>query len=87
MENFRRHLEEIAYLYWLKSEPELALVLFSASVRLENETSDRERPESPLLVWLIEKEFQEIEEKKSGPAVAPETRTEGGLILPHWVKK
>ena len=87
VENLRRHLEEIAYLYWLKSETEPALDLFSAAVRLEGETSDRERPESPLLGWLIEKEFQEIEEKKSGPAVEPETRTEGGLILPHWVKK
>jgi hypothetical protein len=85
--HFHRHLEEIAYLYWLKSEPGLSRVLFSAAARLEGETIDREGRESPLLGWLIEKEFQEIEEKKSGPAVESETRTEGGLILPHWVKK
>ena len=85
--HFHRHLEEIAYLYWLKSEPELSRVLFSAAARLEGETIDREGRESPLLGWLIEKEFQEIEEEKSGPAVESETRTEGGLILPHWVKK
>ena len=85
--HFHRHLEEIAYLYWLKSEPELSRALFSAAARLEGETLDREGRESPLLGWLIEKEFQEIEEKKSGPAVESETRTEGGLILPHWVKK
>ena len=87
VENLHRHLEEIAYLYRLKSEPELSRALFSAAARLESETLAREGRESPLLGWLIEKEFQEIEEKKSGPAVESETRTEGGLILPHWVKK
>jgi hypothetical protein len=85
--HFQRHLEEIAYLYWLKSEPAMSRALFSAAARLEGETLDREGRESPLLGWLIEKEFQEIEEKKSGPAEESETRTEGGLILPHWVKK
>ena len=85
--HFHRHLEEIAYLYWLKSEPALSRALFSAAARLEGETLDREGRENPLLSWLIEKEFQEIEEKKSGPALESETRTEGGLILPHWVKK
>ena len=87
MANLGRHLEEIAYLYWLKSEPEPARALFSAAARLESETSDREGRGNPLLGWLIEKEFQEIEEKMGGPAVESETRTEGGLILPHWVKK
>jgi hypothetical protein len=87
IENLHRHLEEIAYLYWLKSEPERSRALLSAAVRLESEPLDREGRESPLLSWLIEKEFQEIEEKKSGPAVESETRTEGGLILPHWVKR
>jgi len=87
VEHLRRHLEEIAYLYRLKSEPERSRALFSAAARLESEPLDREGQESPLLGWLIEKEFQEIEEKKSGSAVESETRTEGGLILPHWVKK
>jgi len=87
VEHLHRHLEEIAYLFWLKSEPERSRALFSAAARLEGETLDREGRESPLLGWLIEKEFQEIEEEKSGPVVESETRTEGGLILPHWVKK
>ncbi len=85
--HFHRYLEEIAYLYWLKSEPELSRALFSAAARLGGAIIDREGRESPLLGWLIEKEFQEFEEKNSGPAVESETRTEGGLILPHWVKK
>ena len=87
VENLHRHLEEIAYLYRLKSEPELSRALFSAAARLESETLDPPGQESPLLTWLIEKEFQEIEEEQGGPAVESETRTEGGLILPHWVKK
>jgi len=87
VENLRRHLEEIAYLYWLKSEPEPARTLFSAAVRLEGETLDPKERENPFLGWLFEKEFQEIEEVAGQPAVEAETRTEGGLILPHWVKK
>ncbi len=87
VENLRRHLEEIAYLYWLKSELEPARILFSAAVRMESETLDPKERENPFLGWLIEKEFQEIEEVAGQPAVEAETRTEGGLILPHWVKK
>jgi hypothetical protein len=87
VENLHRHLEEIAYLYRLKADPELSRALFSAAARIGVETSDREGRENPFLCWLIEKEFQEIEEEKSATAVEAETRTEGGLILPHWVKK
>ena len=87
VEHLRRHLEEIAYLYRLKSEPERFRALFLAAARLESETLDPPSQESPLLTWLIEKEFQEIEEEHGGHAVESETRTEGGLILPHWVKK
>jgi hypothetical protein len=87
VENFHRYLEEIAYLYWLKAEPERFRVLVSAAARLESETLNREGRESPLLAWLFEKEFQEIEEENDGLAEESETRTEGGLILPHWVKK
>ncbi len=87
IENFHRHLEEIAYLYWLKSAPELSWDLVAAAARLEGEPLDREKRGSPLLAWLIEKEFQENEETTSGSVEESETRTEGGLILPHWVKK
>ena len=62
--------------------------LFSAAVRMESETlTIRRIRENPFLGWLIEKEFQEIEEEAGQPAAEAETRTEGGLILPHWVKK
>ncbi len=81
VENLHRYLEEIAYLYWLKSKPELSRVLISAAVRLESETPGF------LLSWLVEKEFQKMEEQNGRPAVESESRTEGGLILPDWVKR
>ena len=64
VEHFHRHLEEIAYLYWLKSVPELSGSCVQRLPRLEGESLDRAGRQSPLLGWLIEKEFQEIEEKK-----------------------
>jgi hypothetical protein len=87
VKNLYRYLEEIVYLYWLKGELEQARVLLGATNHLREGFAGLPVQENPLLTWLIEKEFPEVEEIKSEPAPPPETRTEGGLILPHWVKK
>ena len=87
VENLYRYLEEIAYLYWIKGELEQARILSTAVNRLRTSLAGPPFHENPVLTWLIEKEFPEIDEKKSEPATPPETRTEGGLIIPHWVKE
>ena len=87
VENLYRYLEEIVYLYWIKGEAEQARVLLGAVDRLKEVFAGLPVRENPLLTWLIEKEFPEVEEEKNAPPPPPETRTEGGLILPNWVKK
>jgi hypothetical protein len=85
--NFYRYLEEIVYLYWVKGDAEQARVLLGAVDRLKEVFAGLPVRENPLLTWLIEKEFPEVEGEENAPPPPPETRTEGGLILPHWVKK
>jgi hypothetical protein len=85
--NLYRYLEEIVYLYWIKGDLDQARILLGAADHLKEGFVGLPVQENPLLIWLIEKDFPEVEGKESEPAPPPETRTEGGLILPHWVKK
>jgi hypothetical protein len=85
--NLYRYLEEIVYLYWIKGDLDQARVLLGAADHLKGGFAGLPVQENPLLIWLVEKDFSEVEGIGSEPAPPPETRTEGGLILPHWVNK
>lgn len=82
-----RLVEEMAYLHGLKGQEEQVRDLTAGLDAFRKEVEARPRSIHPFLTWLLEKEF-----RLSGEAPEPEPppleeRTEGGLIVPSWVKK
>jgi hypothetical protein len=82
-----RFLEEIAAAYWLKGRPEQARRILAALNSFERERAAALDPGHPLLAWLVRKEFLPAEGVTEDQPAPEEERTEGGLILPAWVKK
>ncbi len=82
-----RFLEEIAAVYWLKDRPEQARHILAALKSFARERAAAAEPGHPLLSWLVQKEFLPAEGTTEDQPARAEERTEGGLILPAWVKK
>lgn len=82
-----RFLEEIAALYWLKGLQDQAAQIMAALGTFQRERETRQEPGHPLLTWLVRKEFLPSAAESPERLPSSEERTEGGLILPSWVKK
>lgn len=83
-----RYLEELAYLYFLKSQRETAEVLFSAALFLAKEAEKAISEANPFLIGLVEKalSIEKMMEDSSDQGSAAEM-TPGGIIIPPWVKR
>lgn len=82
-----RFLEEISFLYWIKGEAGKARQILESLAAFRRELDSRPEGVHPLLTWLIEKEFVSPDDPGEPDEPPEEERTEGGLILPSWVKK
>ncbi len=83
----RRYLEEAAYLYYLKGKREEAADLLYWAGTMDQEQGSPTEKDSPLLVWLMETALLR-EDAGTVPANQPsEQTTEGGIILPSWVRR
>jgi hypothetical protein len=83
-----RYLEEAAYLYYLKGQLEVATDLFSAVHFLNNQREKTTPEENPLLIRLVENALlgeRSLENEQSQGQ--NHEQTEGGIIIPPWVKK
>ncbi len=81
-----RYLEEAAYLYYLKGQKEEAEHLFHWASTLDQEKGPSPGKENPFLLWLIE---TALLTENTNDDLAPEQKeqkTEGGIIIPSWVK-
>jgi hypothetical protein len=87
--SLQRYLEEAAYLYYLKGKREEAENLFYWAVTLDQEKESRPGKENPLLLWLMETAFLVLRESPGENPMSElgEQETEGGIIIPSWVKK
>lgn len=87
-ERLFRFIEGIAYLYWIKGRSGKAGTIVAALAECRQEIAARPGAVHPLLSWLLEKELvpAEGDTGETEPA-SEEERTEGGLIIPSWVKK
>jgi hypothetical protein len=83
----QRFVEEIATAYWLKGLKDQARRIMAALKSFQPEVEGRTAPGHPLLSWLVEKEFRLSREMVPEQEPPQEERTEGGVILPAWVKK
>lgn len=83
-----RYLEEAAYLYYLKGQLEEAKALFSATHFLNNQGEKTENDENPLLTRLVETALLGEESlENEGSQDEDSERSEGGIIIPPWIKK
>ncbi len=83
-----RYLEEAAYLYYLKGQLEEAKVLFYAAHFLNNQGEKTETEENPLLIRLVETALLGEESlENEGSQDEDSERSEGGIIIPPWIKK
>jgi hypothetical protein len=81
-----RYLEEVAYLYLLKKRPDEAGALFYWANTMEEIKGTPPGKENPLLLWLMEMVLLAGEDGKVVAAEQKEQTTEGGIILPSWVR-
>jgi hypothetical protein len=83
-----RYLEELSYLYYLRGRMEEAEILFSAA-RSVMEGKDRDLENNPLLLWLMERALlgELGDDSQADPSDQVEEQSEGGIIIPPWVKK
>jgi hypothetical protein len=87
--DLRRYLEEVSYLYYLKERDEETRVCFAAARSLAIEKEEENLEENPLLFWLTERALvgDQMREQQGGFAEQKEEQSEGGIIIPPWVKK
>lgn len=83
-----RFIEEIAYTYWIRGQEGKAGEVMAALAECRQEVADGPGTVHPLLAWLLEKALVpgEVDDEETEP-IPEEERTEGGLIIPSWVKK
>jgi hypothetical protein len=82
-----RFLEEVAYLYVLRKRPDEADTLFNWANTMKNEGKELQYgTENPLLTWLMETVLQTEDNETPVPAENREKATEGGIIIPSWVR-
>jgi hypothetical protein len=81
-----RYLEEVAYLYFLKKRTEEAEALFYWANTMDEGKGPKPRKKNPLLLWLMETVLLAEEEGQVTAAEQKEHTTEGGIILPSWVR-
>ena len=86
IERLKRFLEEAAYLYYLKNQRTQAVSLFQTASSLKPEEDKSSGKENPFLSWLVGKSLLPEETEKAAEEAAPEKRSEGGIILPSWVR-
>jgi hypothetical protein len=87
-EDLVRYLEELAYLYYLKSHFEEAELLFKAALFLARERGSGTSTENLLLLRLVERVLSSDkmmeDDSNQGPIIE---KTPGGIIIPPWVKR
>jgi hypothetical protein len=81
-----RFLEEAAYLHYLKGQKEEAEHLFYWANTLNQEKESRPGKENPLLLWLMETVLLTENPNSNLTPEQKEQKTEGGIIIPSWVK-
>ncbi len=87
-EDLGRYLEELAYLYYLKSHSEEAELLFKAALFLTGEGGRGTSGENPLSLRLVEKALSLDKMMQDGGNQEPIIeKTPGGIIIPPWVKR
>ena len=84
--SLRRYLEEVAYLYYLKKQPDQAETLFYWANTMDEENGSRPGKANPLLLWLMETVLLTEKAERTPAAEQKEQITEGGIILPSWVR-
>jgi hypothetical protein len=84
--HLRRYLEEVAYLYYLKKQPDQAGTLFYWANTMDEENGSRPGEANPLLLWLMETVLLTEKAERTPTAEQKEQITEGGIILPSWVR-
>jgi len=81
-----RYLEEAAYLYFLKGQKEEAEHLFHWANTLDQEKESPPGKENPFLLWLMEMALLTENPNDDLAPEQKEQKTEGGIIIPSWVK-
>jgi hypothetical protein len=84
--SLKRFLEEAAYLYYLKKQPDQAEALFYWANTMDEENGSRLGEGNPLLLWLMKTVLLAEEARKTPTAEPKEQISEGGIILPSWVR-
>ncbi|MBA4392586.1 MAG: hypothetical protein C0407_03440 [Desulfobacca sp.] len=83
-----RYLEEVAYLYFLKGQSGEAKVLCSAAQFLDNQGGFLSATENVLLIRLAEKALLgESPLEKENSEDQDHEQSQGGIIIPPWVKR
>ena len=82
-----RYLEEVSYLYYLKGRKEESQVCFEAAKSLVIEKETENLGENPLLFWLTERALLGDQMGEQPGQDQVEEQSEGGIIIPPWVKK
>jgi hypothetical protein len=81
-----RYLEEAAYLYYLKGQKEEAEHLFRWANTLDQEKGSSPGKENPFLLLLMETALLTENPNDDLAPEQKEQKTEGGIIIPSWVK-
>ncbi|OGP51543.1 MAG: hypothetical protein A2Y79_08510 [Deltaproteobacteria bacterium RBG_13_43_22] len=81
-----RYLEEAAYCYYLKGRREEAENLFYWAGTLNQKIEPWSGKENPLLLWLMETVLLMESPDENLTSGQEEQKTEGGIIIPSWVK-
>ncbi|MBA4395314.1 MAG: hypothetical protein C0407_17320 [Desulfobacca sp.] len=84
-QNLARYLEEVAYIYYLKAQMEVAQVLFAGALSLSGQPG---AAANPLLIFFVEKTLLSDKNEDFGPLENPKTEiSPGGIIIPPWINR